>query len=227
MWAEMLIQAISTVAMPLLALIATNVAQNGRPGAPPPDLSGGPIDSSRLLNLPKHELVALFRALPPPTAPAGPLEFRGALAPKGSVMAPVSSYITNRIFSPPGMQWAGKAFAAAAPGDERISGTNIFSSRGGGDGWATARPFSAAIAPSRLDGRPALVLVYVGAFWGAKAGMRDELRLAAPGVWIGLGSMSATGGAQNCAPFVLYDSAEPPPERRHWHWPEAPARRAG
>ena len=35
----------------------------------------------------------------------------------------------------------------------------------------------------------------------------------APGVIVGLGSMRATGGARNCAPFVLVD-AGPAPEAR-------------
>ena len=44
--------------------------------------------------------------------------------------------------------------------------------------------------------------------WGRVLGMRDELREVAPGVLLGLGSLAATGGAWNCAPFVLVrDSA--------------------
>jgi len=72
------------------------------------------------------------------------------------------------------------------------------------------RSFTARIEPSRLDGRPALILDY-GAqgdgkgdfWWGSVLGMRDELREVAPGVLVGLGSFRATGGVRNCAPFVL------------------------
>ena len=35
--------------------------------------------------------------------------------------------------------------------------------------------------------------------------MRDELRQVAPGLLVGLGYMTATGGPRNCAPFVLYN----------------------
>ena len=40
--------------------------------------------------------------------------------------------------------------------------------------------------------------------------MRDELREVAPGMLLGLGSMKATGGARNCAPFVLVRVADAP-----------------
>ena len=77
------------------------------------------------------------------------------------------------------------------------------------------RSFEARLENSRLDGRPALVLDYgakgegVGdALWGRVLGMRDELREVAPGVLVGLGSMRASGGSRNCAPFVLV-KAEP------------------
>eukprot|EP00633_Aureoumbra_lagunensis_P013000 CAMPEP_0197359844 /NCGR_PEP_ID=MMETSP0893-20130614/59695_1 /TAXON_ID=44058 ORGANISM="Aureoumbra lagunensis, Strain CCMP1510" /NCGR_SAMPLE_ID=MMETSP0893 /ASSEMBLY_ACC=CAM_ASM_000539 /LENGTH=73 /DNA_ID=CAMNT_0042880245 /DNA_START=187 /DNA_END=405 /DNA_ORIENTATION=- len=65
------------------------------------------------------------------------------------------------------------------------------------------RPFWAAIAPSKLDGQDALVLQYTGLVWGKLIGMRDEIREISPGVLIGLGSMRATGGPINCAPFLL------------------------
>jgi len=34
--------------------------------------------------------------------------------------------------------------------------------------------------------------------------MRDELRLVAPGLMLGIGSMRVTGGVMNAAPFVLH-----------------------
>eukprot|EP00966_Prymnesium_polylepis_P292821 6763165-Prymnesium_polylepis.2 len=33
--------------------------------------------------------------------------------------------------------------------------------------------------------------------------MRDEIREVSPGLYFGLGSMAATGGPRNAAPFVL------------------------
>ena len=44
--------------------------------------------------------------------------------------------------------------------------------------------------------------------WGRVLFMRDELREVAPGILLGLGSMGATGGVANCAPFVF---VRPPP----------------
>ena len=66
----------------------------------------------------------------------------------------------------------------------------------------------AYVARSSLPGRDALVLDYAAAatpVWGRLMGMRDELRQVAPGVLLGLGSMAATGGPMNCAPFVLVE----------------------
>jgi len=75
------------------------------------------------------------------------------------------------------------------------------------------RPFEARIGPSRLDGKPALILDYsVGgesagdALWGRVMGMRDELREVTPGVLVGLGSFQVSGGVRNNAPFVLVRS---------------------
>ena len=81
-------------------------------------------------------------------------------------------------------------------------GENRFEARDGrGFRWTTG-------APSRFDGKPALVLDYAAAptpdrTWGTVLRMRDELRELEPGVLLGLGSMGATGGMVNNAPFVL------------------------
>ena len=75
---------------------------------------------------------------------------------------------------------------------------------------AHARSFKATVQPSWFDGRPALVLEYDqgdSLLWGTLLGMRDELREVAPGVWLGLGSMRATGGVRNAAPFVMWSAA--------------------
>ena len=81
----------------------------------------------------------------------------------------------------PGRRWRGKLFFGSGR-----AGVNRF---GGG---ALRRGFGARVAPSTLDGRPALVLDYaprVGdAVWGRGAGMRDELR----------GSLVAARAARGC-----------------------------
>mmetsp|Transcript_39173 Transcript_39173/g.76021 ORF Transcript_39173/g.76021 Transcript_39173/m.76021 type:complete len:237 (-) Transcript_39173:144-854(-) len=78
-----------------------------------------------------------------------------------------------------------------------------------------ARPFGIRQALSRVDGRPCICLDYSNpalAAIGQKkkkdnvfpfSGMRDELREVRPGMYIGLGSMTITGGPYNSALFVL------------------------
>ena len=47
--------------------------------------------------------------------------------------------------------------------------------------------------------------------WGRVVGMRDEVRLVAPGVYVGLGSRSLTAfglGFGNCSAFVLWPAAD-------------------
>ena len=144
----------------------------------------------------KHEFVAAWRAGRPPKAFAG-RRFDGDLLMLG-VLAPVSQLITHALFAP-GRRWRGKLFF------DSDAGVNCF---GGG---VLRRGFGARVASSALDGRPALVLDYAAprvgdVVWGRGVGMRDEIREVAPGVLVGLGSMRATGGARNCAPFVLVDA---------------------
>lgn len=75
------------------------------------------------------------------------------------------------------------------------------------------RAFAYSIGPSRLDGQPALICEYASeesgdALWGRALGMRDEIREVAPGVLLGLGSMRATGGVRNNAPFVMVRASQ-------------------
>ena len=215
-----------------LALSLVNVVQNGSPRAVAPRITSR-ADVLALRR--KHEFVAAWRAGRPPRAFAG-RRFDGDLVALGA-LAPASQLITHALFAP-GRRWRGKLFFGSGR-----AGVNRF---GGG---ALRRGFGARVAPSALDGRPALVLDYAAprvgdAVWGRGAGMRDELRevsrrgargerslralsgtklrrarrsplvpQVAPGVIVGLGSMRATGGARNCAPFVLVD-AGPAPEAR-------------
>ena len=117
--------------------------------------------------------------------------------PRLGVLAPMSSFITHSLFGGVGRgPWLGKRFDADGP-----RGINRF--RRAGD----VRTFQATVAPSWLDGQPALVLNYSlgdSWVWGRAFGMLDELREVAPDVWLGLGSFWATGGMRNCAPFIMY-----------------------
>ena len=120
--------------------------------------------------------------------------FLGALAPAGGI-------VTHR-FPVKGAErmWLGKRF------DQRGDvGTNRFRR---GDDEALGRDFSWSISTSRRDGEEALVLNYAAApvpdrLFGTVLRMRDELRELEPGVLLGIGSMAATGGMRNGAPFIL------------------------
>ncbi len=151
----------------------------------------------------KSDFYAAWRASIAPEASTlpgtvwdGELLFLGALAPAGNI-------VTHRLFPVRGAerQWLGKRF------DRRGDvGTNRF--RRGDDDEALGRDFSWSISTSRRDGEEALVLNYAAAptpdrLCGTVLRMRDELRELEPGVLLGIGSMAATGGMRNGAPFIV------------------------
>lgn len=135
----------------------------------------------------KGDVVAAWTAAEAPLdMPHG--RYVGILINRGAA-APTSAFITHCIFPPLDCpkHWLGKDFDYSQ---------NWF------QGDRLARPFAASISHSNRDGRATLVLEYHG-FWGGIVGMRDELRQLEPGVLLGLGSMRATGGRFNSAPFLL------------------------
>lgn len=191
--------ALALPALLLAGLIYVNVAENGAMDSAPGETKVRCLEDAMALSS-KTDFVASWRAGVPPRVPAG-RELSGRLLPLGALWA--SSWaITNFLFAPgPGRFWLGKGFAA-----DGATGYNVFQ----GDG--RLRPFKATVEPSLLDGQPCLALVYGysegDALWGGVLGMRDELREVSPGLFLGLGSMRATGGMWNCAPFVLFAEEE-------------------
>ena len=186
----------------LCMLVVLNIKQNGRPDHPPPPAIahiGSMYDVRRLFRC-KADFVAAWRCAPAPTLRA---RFAGktfdAHTVHLGVLAPASAFITHVLFGGVvGGRWLGKRFYAGAV----HGGDNRFARVG------HQCPFEARISVSRYDGKPALVLDYApgGSFlWGTVLGMRDELREVAPGVWLGLGSMAASGGVANSAPFVMFE----------------------
>lgn len=87
-----------------------------------------------------------------------------------------------------GAVWKGKTF----------HGDGTFTNRWLGGVHAVSA--AAHVGPSRLDGRPCLVMEYApdARVFG---GVRDELREIAPGVWLGRGYDAASGRPKNW--FVL------------------------
>jgi len=180
----------------LAVLIAANALQNGRADRAAPRITSQ-LHSARdvaAICQRKCDVVALWRSgtAPQPRALSG-RRLRGALLWRG-VLCPASALVTHVLFAP-GHAWVGKEFAADG------TGRNVFA-----DGRCR-RPFAYAVAPSAFDGRPALVLTYRrrDRLWGNALGMRDELRTIPghPRILIGMGSMVASGGVRNTAPFVL------------------------
>ena len=203
-----------------LALVAINIAQNGRhlgDGLPPGCVC---VEDVKLIRS-KADFCLIWHLAnaPSPEVLENGGVYEGHLINLG-ILARVSAFITNRLFAPPGHRWAGKLLGGPKP-----AGANIFAPRREGDTnargglpstWCKRRGFGATIGLSRLDGRPCLVLDYShkehgdSLVWGGVMRMRDELREVAPGMLLGLGSMKATGGARNCAPFVLVRVADAP-----------------
>ena len=176
----------------LFLLSAFNVYQNGSAPIHPPRITTlADVHSLRR----KTDLVAAWRVGHPPSSWAG-VAFDGQLVALG-VTAPLNAFITHVLLGA-GRRWIGKRFDTKGGGTNRFAGSQVI------------QCFGAEIAASSIDGGPALVLDYsaphsADGLWGGVLGMRDELREVAPGVLIGLGSMTATGGALNCAPFVLFN----------------------
>ena len=177
-----------------------SVANALQDGSKPPLATAPPYST-------KADFYAAWRACVAPEASTlpgsvwdGELLFLGALAPAGSV-------VTHRLFPVKGAErkWLGKRF------DRRGDvGTNRFRR---GDDEALGRDFAWSISRSRRDGEEALVLNYAAApvpdrLFGTVLRMRDELRELEPGVLLGIGSMAATGGMRNGAPFILRRRSE-------------------
>lgn len=147
----------------LLLLIATNVAQNGSGQHPAPRVAS--LEEALSLRS-KADFVAAWRAGRPPHCQG---RYAGYLLPLG-VLAPMSAFITNVLFGPFG-RWRGKVFL-------QDRGRNRFE-------HFEARGFGAHVAPSRLDGKEALVLDYADARRG-----RLVARCWSPQAW-----RSAVGSA--------------------------------
>ena len=172
------------------SVIGVNIAQNGSEQRVAPKL----YSKEDVLKLScKADFVAAWRAGAAPADYHG-RKFDARVLPLG-VLAPVSSFITHRLFGGiGGGEWLGKAFMKEGVGINRFTGGDKVS-------------FGARVAPSNIDKRPALVLDYSAGdsrVWGSFLGMRDEIREVAPGVLLGLGSMTASGGMQNSAPFMMW-----------------------
>lgn len=103
-------------------------------------------------------------------------------------------------------RWRSKGFR---PVDARTGrGYNSFHS---GSRIVQRYPMLTRLGPSRYDGRPAYHLLYPAFFSTCGAiGMVDELRVAADGVFLGVGTWGFTNAQRHVPlPFLLVDSGRP------------------
>lgn len=131
-----------------------------------------------LVGLHRDAALALFATLPAPEADVMRGEFAGHVP-------DYSAAIWHAFVAETGMgRWLGKAYAGEAHGDWPGQGYNLYQTKIGTDrrlrfGWA--------MGPSRLDGRPALLMDYT-AFdnWAGQNRLMDEVRLVRPGLFLGV-----------------------------------------
>jgi len=153
--------------------------------------------AAELLDLNTTELLALFTTLPAPSIEEMNGEYAARLLAQPNAFASVTGHAA---VSNPFARWLCKGFR---PVDGRT-----------GRGYNTFRQFGrirrryamhTLIAPSRYDGRPAYTLVYraYGSVCGA-INMVDEVRRAAPGVYLGIGTWGFTERQRRIPlPFLL------------------------
>jgi hypothetical protein len=196
-------------ALGVLTGSTVNIGQGIAPLIVPP-LSDAKLSDLRkntpeaLESLSRFELVRLWHSLPPPTTTIQMEGFyQGTILPAGP-LAPVSSFITHRLFGPG--EWAGKCFKNGGK-----AGNNVFALRRQSQAKLRgSRDFAVSLRSSMLDRRPCCSLDYgVAGNSFPWCGMRDELREVRPGLWLGLGSMIATGGPLNSAAFTLQKQRNP------------------
>jgi hypothetical protein len=112
------------------------------------------------------------------------------------------SPLTMRLTGMPG--WCGKAFRTPAEGGDSLEGENLLRRRGQ---LVPSIPMSAELAPSRVDGRPALVVSYPpDARWPWRR-VNDELRALDERTLLGL-TFGIPGAPRGGSPFLLHRMEE-------------------
>ncbi|MGI5170444.1 hypothetical protein ACQEU3_39460 [Spirillospora sp. CA-253888] len=153
--------------------------------------------AAELLGLDTSELLAFFATLPAPSIEEMDGEYTARLLAQPGVLAAVTGRATvSNPFAP----WLCKAFR---PADGRTGrGYNTFRELGR---VRQRYAMHTLIAPSRYDGRPAYTLIYraYASMCGA-INMVDEVRRAAPGVYLGIGTWGFTARQRRVPlPFLL------------------------
>jgi hypothetical protein len=121
-----------------------------------------------LCDVPGRELDRLFRASPPGTVPEGPVVGALMALPGTPLARPIAQLVRA-------LAWQGKVFEPHR--GELVNSILLFRIKA-----VRARVHQ---GPSRLDGRPCIVLDYSKTSLVAPM-VRDELREIEPGLWLGL-----------------------------------------
>jgi len=164
-----------------------------------------------LLGRDRDTLLALFATLAAPAPAQMDGEFTGEVPDYMDALWRSSMAALGKDF------WLGKSYTPAAWDGHVGHGLNRYR-RADGSIRRDSR-FVWDIAPSVVDGRPALVMHY-GAFsnWGGRNDLIDEVRVAGPGVWLGIyhtatpvpGFTPRQGGARSALEvFVLSGPTAP------------------
>lgn len=174
-------------------------------------------DSEKMLEqCTTRELVTLFAGLEAPALAEMQGEYAARLLAQPNRLATVvGGVVLNNLWR----QWQCKAFRPVDA--ETGRGYNTFRERGR---IVQCYPMKTLIAPSRFDGKPAFQLVY--RHYRSLCGsvhMVDEVRRAAPGVYLGFGTYGFTAGMRRIPyPFVLTGPqadyrGDIGHERKHFH----------
>jgi hypothetical protein len=143
-----------------------------------------------------------FREAPAPELGALVGRHEGEYA--GPAWLRLPSPLTMRLTRMPG--WWGKAFRAPVAGADELEGENLLRRRGR---LESSIPMRARIAPSRVDGRPALVVSYPPDAPFPWRRVNDELRPLDDRTLLGL-TFGIPGAPRGGSPFVLHRREEAP-----------------
>ncbi len=165
----------------LIASTASGAAARDDPGTSP----ASPLSLDQLAGMSWPELEGLYRASDAGAVPAG-------FAAGKAIYCPCSRFAGVRS-KVSGVLWRGKVF------DE--SGCGLVNQ------WCGFRAIKARVyyGPSRLDGKPSLIMDYGETSW-LWADVRDEMREVAPGLYLGRMYRCKSGRAEFQIFFALQES---------------------
>jgi short-subunit dehydrogenase len=154
--------------------------------------------------LSKSEVKQLYHAASTPSMSDLAGEFKAKNLSVG-IMAPAADFYTHHFFGPG--RWMGKGFTSE---DGRTgSGYNLFMKKGAEGTVIRTRRMKTRIDTSVYDEKDSFQLDYSPFNGGLVHGMRDELRMINPALFIGMGYMPIGGGAINPGPFIVFGSPAP------------------